>query len=257
MKLTILGCGASAGVPLIGCDCSVCTSDNPKNTRLRVSALFETPDGRHILVDASPDLRMQALANGFSMIDALIITHAHADHCHGIDDLRSFNYHKDAAIPLYADAHTMEELQQRFGYVFHEHKPGTIWARPSLTPHVIGGGVQSMDVAGTQVTLFPLQHGRVQSLGIRIGNIAYTTDMNALSDDVFEVLEGVDYWVVDCLRYRPSPTHAHLDLTLSWIERVKPKQAILTHMAHELDYDVLMRDLPDGVVPAYDGMVVQ
>ncbi len=257
MKLTILGCGGSAGVPLIGCDCAVCTSDNPKNKRQRASVLWEMEDGARILVDASPDLRNQALQNNITTVDAIILTHAHADHCHGLDDVRPFNHHKNGAIDLYADQATMEEVQERFGYVFREHNHAHGWYKPCLIPHIIDGSLAApVTISGHAVRCFNQTHGRTNTLGIRIGDMAYSTDMNALSEEAFAVLEGVDTWVVDCLRYTPAPTHAHLELTLEWIARVKPRRAILTHMAHELDYDTLSAEVPDGVEVAYDGMVV-
>lgn len=256
MKLTILGCGGSAGVPLIGCDCAVCTSDNPKNRRQRASALLEMDDGTRILVDASPDLRNQALQNNLTSIDALILTHAHADHCHGLDDVRSFNFHKDDVIDLYADQATMEEVQVRFDYIFREHKREYGWYKPCLTPHIVDGSPSPVSVAGHDVRFFKQAHGRGETLGIRVGDVAYSTDVSALSEEAFAALEGLDLWVVDCLRYTPAPTHAHLELTLSWIERLQPKRAILTHMAHELDYDTLKAEVPANVGVAYDGMVV-
>ncbi len=257
MKLTILGCGASAGVPVIGCECDVCSSTDVRNKRQRASVLLETNTGKQILVDATPDLRQQALRHGLSTIDALIITHAHADHCHGLDDVRPFNYHRQSAIDLYADAHTMQELQHRFNYIFRPHKPGIGWYKPEFVCHTLDEQRLDHEIAGETIQIIPQTHGRITTLGIRAGDIAYSTDVNHLSDEAFDALRGVKVWVVDCLRYTPAPTHAHLELTLEWIERVKPQRAILTHMSHELDYHRLQAETPDHVDVAYDGMVIE
>lgn len=255
-KITILGCGASAGVPLIGCECPVCTSTDSRNKRTRVSILIEQHQQK-LLVDTSPDLRQQCLANGIRTIDAVLFTHAHADHCHGIDDLRPLNYHRGDVIPTYGDAVAMEEIIPRFSYAFKPPIPEYGWFRPALVPHIVDA--QQMDpihIGEMRVQLFPQTHGRLTTLGVRVGNFAYSTDVNHLPEESFEKLKGLDVWLVDCLRYEVSPTHAHLDLTLEWIRRMKPKRAILTHMSHDFDYEKFRRSLPNGVEPAYDGMVV-
>jgi phosphoribosyl 1,2-cyclic phosphate phosphodiesterase len=257
MKLTILGCGSSAGVPIIGCDCATCRSPNPKNKRSRASVLYESDGRMRVLVDASPDLRMQALSANITTVDALVITHAHADHCHGLDDVRSFNYYKGGAIDLYGDMHTMAEVQQRFAYAFREHHHQYGWYKPEFDVHIVdadGGEIPEADIR-----FFPQTHGRMTTLGLRMGKygeLAYSTDVNHFSDEALTALEGVKVWVVDCLRPNPAPTHAHLELTLEWIARVKPQRAILTHMAHELEYETLSAVLPKGVEVAYDGMVI-
>lgn len=251
----MLGCGGSAGVPSIGCSCSVCTSTNPKNNRTRVSIFIEI-NGINILVDTSPDLRQQVLREKISRIDAVLYTHDHADHVHGIDELRSFNYLLGAPLPVFGDIYTMDILQKRFAYAFME-KPQNQWYRPTLLPNTVAGGaIRQFEVLGVPVTAFEQNHGKGVSLGYRIGNFAYSTDTDFLPDSAFEALAGVDTWVVDCLRYTPAPTHAHLETTLSWIDRLKPKQAILTHMAHELDYDILSAELPPGVLVGYDGLEI-
>ncbi len=259
MKITILGCGSSGGVPLIGCDCAVCTSDNPKNDRSRASILVEYDDGKRLLVDTSADLRRQCLRNNISQIDAIFYTHAHADHCMGIDDTRSLNYHHGGPLNVYSDARTVEELKARFSYIFEEYVPNKVWMKPSLIPHIIpadslGQPYETLD--GPVFTPFVQRHGKGRTLGIRIGDMAYSTDVDALDDAAFEVLIGVRLWIVDCLRYEPSATHSHLEQTLEWIKRVKPERAVLTHMAHEIEYETLKAQLPEGVEPAYDGMVL-
>jgi phosphoribosyl 1,2-cyclic phosphate phosphodiesterase len=255
-SVTILGCGASAGVPMIGCDCAVCTSENPKNKRLRASIAIEKGDSR-LLVDASPDLRQQTLSAGFKSIDGIWITHAHADHCHGIDDIRSFNYIAQKALPVYSDAATLDELQRRFDYVFRP-PPEQAWYRAALTPHVVAIDPMQPVQVTHDITIVPFQqiHGKTQSIGIRIDNFAYSTDVNNLPEESLQTLENLDVWLVDCLSVDPSPTHAHLEMTLGWIERVKPKRAILTHMGHSLEYEALKSKLPPGVEPGFDGMKI-
>jgi len=253
MRVTILGCGSSGGVPLIGCKCAVCTSDNPKNKRTRVSLYIEINDLK-LLVDTSPDLRQQALTEGIKRVDAVLYTHDHADHTHGIDDLRSFNYLANNAIPLYGDSHTMESLKQRYAYAFGP-KPQKIWYKPSFTAHHLSIGENI--IKGAKITVFEQLHGNSKTLGLRIGDFAYSTDTNDLPESAFEALKGVKTWVVDCLRYSHSPAHANLETALKWIGRVKPTRVVLTHMAHELDYDTLRKELPAGAEPAYDGMVLE
>lgn len=257
MRITILGCGASAGVPMVGCDCPVCQSKNTKNQRLRASILIEK-GGDKLLVDASPDLRAQSLAANVKSVDAILITHAHADHCHGIDDLRSFNHHAGKALPLYSDAATMDELMRRFDYVFQE-APQHAWYRAALIPHVIEiSPLQPVSITG-QITIIPFQqiHGKVQSIGLKIDNFAYSTDVNNLPEDSLQAIENIDLWLVDCLGYKQAPTHAHLAQTLQWIERVKPKRAVLTHMGHQMEYEALKQQLPPHIEPAYDGMIIE
>lgn len=255
MKVTILGCGASAGVPVIGCDCSVCTSDNPRNRRSRVSILVEYGDGTKVLVDTSPDLRQQALHNGITDIDAVFYTHEHADHTHGIDDLRPFNVRRDAAIDAYGTADVLGELQRRFDYVWKPHDGG-FWARVALTAHEIEAGQAVALTPAATVRTFPQTHGHGQTLGLRFGGVVYSTDVNALPEDSHPFLQDISVWIVDCLRDGFAGSHANLETALQWVERFKPRCAILTHMNHELDYDRLQAGLPDNVRPASDGMVI-
>lgn len=259
MKVTILGCGASSGVPVIGCRCATCTSDNPKNRRLRASIYIETGDLK-LLVDAGPDLRQQALTHDITGVNAVFFTHAHADHTHGIDELRSFNYHRNAKLPCISNQVTIAELKERFGYCFAEPIPEYGWFRPSLTPMLVEAGGE-IDVHGVRIRTFAQTHGTFLNqpepyltLGLRIGDFAYSTDVRDMPEASFAALEGVKYWVVDSLRESPAPTHAHLEKTLGWIKRIGPKFAALTHMSHEMEYEALRKILPEGVVPAYDGL---
>lgn len=256
MRVTVLGCGSSSGIPMIGCACRVCRSANPRNKRSRAS-IFIQVNGLDLLVDASPDLRRQCLDNGISHLDAVLLTHNHADHTHGMDDLRSFNYLSDAALPVFSDRMTIEMMKIRFDYAFLP-RPEHVWFRPCLIPHIFPEqDVQDVEVMGVPVTVFTQQHGRILSLGFRFGAFAYSTDVDEMPEHAFEALEGVDTWIVDCLRKTPSSSHSFIDRTLEWIERVRPRRAILTHMAHDMEYDELAASLPNGVEPAYDGMVLE
>lgn len=257
MKVTILGCGHSLGVPIIGCDCAVCTSDNNKNKRSRVSVWVEAY-GLSLVIDTSPDFRIQAMRQGIKHIDAVLYTHDHADHTHGIDDLRPFNYIQDSAIQIYGNAETIDSLKRRFSYSFLPRpEKGDIF-RPSLESHVIEGvDIAEFYINNNKIMAFEQRHGKTKSLGYRIGGFAYSTDVDVLPEAAFAALQGVECWVVDCLRYTPSYSHSSLPQTLEWIARVKPKKAILTHMAHEFDYEKLSAELPDAVFVGYDGMVVE
>lgn len=255
VRITVLGCGSSAGVPLIGCECAVCTSGNPRNNRTRASVLVETL-GRRILIDTSPDLRQQALRHGIKTVDAVLFTHEHADHTHGLDDVRSFNFHSGDAVPIFGDALTLELLKQRFAYAF-QPKPENIWFRPCLIPNLIAEPLREFEVAGVRVLPFGQKHGKFRTLGFRIGDFAYSTDCDRLTEESFAALQGVKIWMVDCLRYEASYNHASLELALEWVERVKPELAVLTHMAHDFDYDTLLNSLPQGIIPAYDGLSLE
>jgi phosphoribosyl 1,2-cyclic phosphate phosphodiesterase len=253
MRVRILGCGGSGGVPLVGSIWGACDPAEKRNRRRRSSILVE--DGtRTLLVDTSPDLREQLLDAGTKRLDAVLFTHAHADHLHGIDDLRSMNRLMRAAIPIHADVHTLETIAERFAYVFRPLEEGASFYKPTLTRHAIDG---EFSVAGILVVPFTQDHGFSTTLGFRIGAMAYSTDVVDLDETAFAALAGIDLWIVDCLRYEPHPTHSHLAKTLSWIARIKPRRAVLTHMDVPLDYATLCRELPAGVEPAYDGLTLE
>lgn len=255
LTITVLGCGASGGVPLIGCHCAICTCKDARNTRTRSSILMES-NNKTILVDTSPDLRQQALREGIATVDAILFTHDHADHLHGLDDARSFNFHRKGSIPVYGDAETIKGVTERFSYAFGAPAgPDGIWMKPSLQPEIIEDYAE-IRLGDLTIQSFLQYHGKGKSLGYRVGNFAYSPDVDNFPEKSLQVLEKLDVWLVDCLRYTPSATHAHLEKTLGWIETLKPKLSILTHMAHEFDYDSLRRQLPPNVIPAFDGMKI-
>ncbi len=261
LKFTILGCGTSGGVPRIGGDWGNCDPSNPKNRRLRCSMLVECKGEEGtttILVDTSPDVRQQLLGVNVSKLDAVLYTHDHADHTHGIDDLRVVSMNARSRVDVYCDDHTGGILDQRFSYCF-ETPPGSSY-RPILNKHMIkpGKGFEIYGEGGAvKVLPYHQHHGEIMSVGYRFGGMAYSCDINAIPEETYSYLEGLDIWIVDALRLTPHPSHFSLEETLEAIDRVKPKRAILTHMHTDLDYGTLIRELPDGVEPAYDGMVFE
>jgi len=255
MRVTMLGCGPSWGVPRIGGGWGACDATNPRNRRRRVSVLVDTTEAT-LLIDTSPDLREQLLDAGVRRLDAVLYTHAHADPLHGIDDLRSVNWLMERAIPVFGSAETLDEIRRRFGYVFETVKPDrqSLYYKPVLEPHTIVGPFRA---AGVAVTPFVQNHGFSATLGFRIGRFAYSTDVIDLDEAAFAALAGVEVWIVDCIRRKAHVTHAHLEKALAWIARVGPRRAILTHMDESLDYVALCRELPAGVEPGYDGLVIE
>jgi phosphoribosyl 1,2-cyclic phosphate phosphodiesterase len=255
MRVTMLGCGPSWGVPRIGNEWGACDPANPKNRRTRCGILVED-GGNTVLVDTPPDLRRQLLDVDASKIDAVLFTHSHADHSHGIDDLRSLNRATGKPMPIYADAPTMAELKSRFRYIFAPVDPDvrTAFYKPAVEPHEIAG---PFTTAGMAIVPFIQDHGFSKTLGFRFGRFAYSTDVIGLDDAAFAVLEGTETWIVDCIRAHQHVTHSHLAQTLQWIERIRPRRAILTHMDESLDYEQLRRTLPEGVEPGYDGLVIE
>ncbi len=253
-RVTILGCGSSGGVPLLGPrGWGECNPQNPKNWRRRVSILVQRGDTT-LLVDTSPDLKMQLMDAGVWLLDAVLYTHAHADHLHGIDDIRSINFNLRRALDAYGTTDTLAQIHDRFPYVFFEPAPDRKeWYKPALRAIEIDGPFRVGDI---DIVPFEQAHGRSGSLGFRFGPVAYSTDAKALDEAAFAALAGVEVWIVDCVSDRPHPTHSHLAQSLEWIARVRPKRALLTHMNHTLDYDALKAKCPPGVEPAYDGLVV-
>ncbi|MEE8173347.1 MAG: MBL fold metallo-hydrolase [Alphaproteobacteria bacterium] len=253
MIITILGCGTSSGVPALGCECAVCRSNDPKNQRRRVSILVEQGKTR-LLVDTSPDLRAQLLDAQITHLDGVLYTHAHADHLHGIDDLRSVNFNMDRAIDVWGSQATLDIIQDRFGYAFRPI--GGWWSRPSLNPHVLTHGMTT-EIGDVSILPFDQIHGRSITSGFRFGDAAYSTDVKEMPERTIDILQGIKLWIVDCVGFHEHPTHAHLDLALDWIAQVNPERAVLTHMSHQFDYEILRARLPKGVEPGYDGMSLE
>lgn len=263
VRVTILGSGCSTGVPRVDGFWGNCDPNNPKNHRTRCSAMFEvydeyTPENiTRVVIDTAPEFRLQMVRAGVRSLDAVMWTHDHADQTHGIDDMRGLSAYQDKRLDGYMDAATMKTLLTRFDYVFRgaHGYPSTCLERllpPHYTHWSVAGAGGSMPV-----TTFEQQHGPIISVGYRIGDIAYSSDVSDLNEQAFAALDGVRLWIVDALRYKPHPSHAHLDLTLEWIERVKPERAIITNLHQELDYDTLCKILPPNVEPAYDGLSVE
>ena len=260
LKLTILGCGSSGGVPRIGGDWGTCDPANPKNRRRRCSVLLEQTGKTgttRVVIDTSPDFRDQMLTSNVGEIDGVWVTHEHADHTHGFDDLRAFYLRQRRRVPIWADEPTLAMLRQRFAYCF-ESASGSDYP-PIVESHTIAGGTDFLTPgAGGAIVArpFAVQHGTVEALGFRIGNLAYTPDLNGIPDASIAAVTGLDVWIVDALKRGPHPSHFSLAETLGWIARVKPRRAILTNMHVDLDYATLVRELPTNVEPAFDGMVV-
>jgi phosphoribosyl 1,2-cyclic phosphate phosphodiesterase len=255
MRVTILGCGGSGGVPTIGNEWGKCDPTNPKNRRRRVSILIEG-QGQIVLIDTSPDLRAQLLDAQVNHLDAVLYTHDHADHAHGIDDLRFLRRDKGLPpLPCYGTRETLESIATRFSFAFNQSTVGSgILYKPYARAIEIAG---PFDIGGLHVVPFAQDHGYdTWSTGFRIGRMAYSTDVVSIPDESWPALEDLDLWVVDALRWEPHPTHTHFARTLEWIARAKPKRAVLTHMNHLMDYDEVHRRCPQGVEPGWDGMVI-
>ena len=260
--VTILGCGFSGGVPRPGFGWGACDPGDPKNRRRRCSILVDrtAPDGgqTRVLVDTSPDLREQLLDAEVNRLDGVLFTHEHADHIHGIDDLRALFLRHRRRVDVYVDEPTWRVLSHRFGYCF-ESPPGSSYP-PFLNAHHIAPA-EAVTIAGEggTVAAMPLlqNHGDIDSLGFRFGAMAYSSDLVDLPEQSVAALQGLDLWIVDALWYRPHPSHFHLDLTLAWIDRIKPRRAILTNMHSDLDFEQLRGKLPPHVEPGFDGMRVE
>ena len=256
LTLTILGCGSSGGVPRVGNDWGACDPENPKNRRRRCSLLAtrQSPQGAtRVLIDTSPDLRDQMLAAQVPHLDAVWYTHDHADHTHGIDDLRPFFLMQRKRLPLHANAYTMRMLQSRFAYCFVSAndypaiaEPNEILPYEEITSHGAGGSVTALPI--------PVQHGNIEALCFRFGDAAYMPDVNGLPDAAKAALLGLDLLIIDALRYKRHPSHFSLDETLDVITELKPKRSVITNMHVDLDYETLSRALPKGIIPAHDGL---
>ena len=262
LTITILGCGSSGGVPRLsdtpGGNWGACDPNNPKNRRRRCSILVTRTQGAaqtRVLIDTSPDMRAQLIDAGVGTLDAVIFTHSHADHVHGLDDLRMITFNLRARLAVWADADTSNALIDRFGYAFVQ--PAGSDYPPILDLHHIGGPV-TIDGAGGQITFDPIEvtHGRIDALGFRIGDVAYIPDVSDIPEPAWPQLTGLSHFIIDALRYTPHPSHSHVAQTLEWIERASPEHAILTNMHIDIDHATITRETPDNVSAAYDGMTI-
>ncbi len=260
MRFTILGCGSSPGVPRIGGDWGQCDPANPKNRRRRASLLVEkiTAKGTTtIVVDTGPDFREQMISTNVEFAEAVLYTHAHADHIHGIDDLRGFAINRHERVNVYMDEPTSKRLHEAFGYCF-KTPPGSLYPPILNENRLVAGNIVSIDGPGGIIDVLPFlqTHGDITSLGFRFGGVAYSSDISGLPDESLQMLEDLDVWIVDALQYREHPSHFSLDQALGWIDRIKPARAVLTHMHTPLDYDAVQGLVPDHVEPAYDGLQI-
>lgn len=252
MQITFLGTGTSNGVPVIGCTCPVCTSLDPRDKRTRSSALVDA-GGKRLLIDTSPELRLQAVANDITQVDAVLYTHAHADHVAGFDDLRSFNFISQAPLDVHTDALTSALIRDRFAYAFENPFP-FFGGKPDLNLHVFDGPFVA---AGVDVIPFQVGHGRWTVTGFRFGSLVYLTDAKIVPDAAIDAMRGAEVLVINGLRDRPHPVHLSIPESLEIIEEVRPRRAYLTHLSHDVGHAELSARLPDNVQVAYDGLVVE
>ncbi len=258
LSFTILGCGSSGGVPRLGNLWGECDPENPKNSRTRCAMLITRQDGdamTRVLIDTPPDLRTQLLREGVGNLDAVVYTHAHADHVHGIDDLRMIVFNRRERLDVWADGATQDALLSRFGYAFVQPE-GSPYP-PILNLRTIDGPV-TIDGAGGAITLTPFEvdHGSINALGFRVEDLVYLPDVAEIPEEAWAMLGGLDCWILDALRRTPHPTHAHLERSLEWIARAAPRRAVLTNMHIDLDYATLEAETPDHITPAYDGLTL-
>ena len=249
MQITLLGVGSSAGTPVVGCQCATCQSLNPRNKRSRCSSLITLQSGENILIDTGPDLRSQALREKITHVDAVLYTHTHADHLHGIDDLRAFCQIQRTQIPLYAKEDAVAHIQNKFSYTLRE--PCNFWDLPVLRIEPVSQAFRLFDVP---IIPIPVMHGKTQIFGYRIGNLAYLTDVSEIPESSLHLLENLEILLLDCLRETTHPTHVNLEQSLSYISRIKAKHSYMIHMTHDLEYETLSARLPEHVFAGYDGL---
>ena len=251
MTLKFLGTGTSTGVPILACQCAVCTSTDPHDKRTRPSVLLEY-DGRVVLIDTTPDFRAQALREHMTRLDAIVFTHHHADHIMGLDDTRIFYFRQQSPIPIYANAHCLAAIRSVFSYIFDGNYP--FGGVGKLDPHIIEG---PLDLWGLKLIPVPVVHGNLPILGYRFRDTAYVTDVSEIPESSLPLLDGLDVLIIDALRHKPHPTHLTVAQALAMVERLKPRRAFFTHIAHELGHEQTNCLLPENVRMAYDGLKIE
>jgi phosphoribosyl 1,2-cyclic phosphate phosphodiesterase len=256
IQATLLGCGTSTGVPVLGCRCSICTSLNPRNKRLRTSCHIKVDNKRSFLIDASPDFRQQALTHYIDYLDGVLFTHGHADHILGTEDLRGLSYVRSSPLPCYAEAHTAKQIRSLFSYIFDPdpNYVGGGLARLSLIDSLTPG--VSFSLEGVEITPFRLYHGTLPILGYRIGSLVYATDCNHIPEESFPYLENAEVLFLDGLRFEPHPTHFTIPEAIKLAQRIKAQSTWLIHLTHTVDFDEVSLDLPQGIQLGYDGLTV-
>lgn len=257
MQITILGCGTSTGVPMIACDCPVCRSDDGRNKRTRSSILISKGEMNvltNVLIDTSTDLRYQSLKNNVRHIDAVFFTHCHADHVHGIDELRSFNFVQKKSIPCYGDTNTLDSIKRMFSYIFGGNCSGG--GIPQITLNRLSEE-KNVQIGGISFTPISVIHGKLPILGYRFNRVAYVTDCSEIPAPSMDKLQGLDTLILGALRHRPHNTHFNIEEALNIVARLKPKRTFFTHLSHDVDYEKTSLELPEGVSLAYDGLIIE
>ncbi|PKO47041.1 MAG: MBL fold metallo-hydrolase [Betaproteobacteria bacterium HGW-Betaproteobacteria-22] len=251
MQLTMLGVGSSAGTPMIGCQCATCASTDVRNHRTRCSSVVTLNNGKVLLIDTGPDLRQQALREGVTQVDAVLYTHTHADHLHGIDDLRAFCQKQRCQIPLYGSVDAMRHIADKFAYTLRE--PGDFWDLPILKVNAVSA---PFVLFGQEIVPIPVKHGHSDIYGYRIGSMAYITDVSAISASAMALLQNLDILLLDCLRYAPHYTHINFEQSIALASQINAKATYLIHMTHDLEFSALSAQLPQYVYAGYDGLTL-
>ena len=251
LQITFLGTGTSHGVPVIACDCDVCQSDNPKNKRNRTSIHVKS-EKFNLLIDTPPEMRLELVQHNIKKVDTVLMTHAHADHIMGFDDIRALNWYQEKEMPVYADEKTLEHIRRIYPYIFADNNPG------GGVPQVVLKKVEKkFKLQDLQITSVPIYHGDNLILGYRINNFAYLTDCSKIPDESLELLEGIEYAAVDALRYTEHPTHMSVDQAVDLVNDLGLKHGYITHMSHRVEHEELVKYLPDNVSPAFDGLTIE